>query len=206
MMAMESGKGGVKVMQSSQQTRDDEWSTLLVKVGVSRDRVAFERLFTHFAPLIKGFQFSRGGQSSAPEAADELVQEVMFRVWRKAPSFDPARSSASTWVFTIMRNCRIDALRRNSRQPDTDDSLEVDDIWDDRFDNQPLVHLQQSRSQATVESGLSSLPPEQSHVIEKAYLEGKSHSEISVELGLPLGTVKSRVRLALKKLQSTLVR
>lgn len=193
-------------MQSSPQTRDDEWSTLLVKVGSLQDRVAFERLYAHFAPLIKGFQFSRGGQSSAPEAADELVQEVMFKVWRKAPSFDPSKSSASTWVFTIMRNCRIDALRRSSRQPDTDDSLEVEDIWDESFDNQPLVYLQQSRSQTTVEAGLSSLPPEQSHVIEKAFLEGKSHSEISAELGLPLGTVKSRVRLALKKLQSTLVR
>ncbi|WGL16877.1 sigma-70 family RNA polymerase sigma factor [Microbulbifer bruguierae] len=193
-------------MQSSPQTRDDEWSALLVKVGNSRDRLAFERLFSHFAPLIKGFQFSRGGQSSAPEAADELVQEVMFRVWRKAPSFDPQKSSASTWIFTIMRNCRIDALRRNSRLPDTDDTLEVEDIWDDSQDNQPLIFLQQSRSQNSVAAGLKSLPPEQSHVIEKAYLEGKSHSEISVELGLPLGTVKSRVRLALKKLQSTLVR
>lgn len=206
MAAMESGIGSLKTMQSSPHTRDDEWSVLLVKVGTSRDRVAFERLLAHFAPLIKGFQFSRGGQSSAPEAADELVQEVMFRVWRKAPTFDPGKSSASTWVFTIMRNCRIDALRRNSRQPDTDDSLEVDDIWDENLDNQPLVYLQQSRAQVTVEAGLSSLPPEQSHVIEKAYLEGKSHSEISAELGLPLGTVKSRVRLALKKLQSTLVR
>ncbi|WOX05834.1 sigma-70 family RNA polymerase sigma factor [Microbulbifer pacificus] len=193
-------------MQSSPQTRDDEWSTLLVKVGASQDRMAFERLFGHFAPLIKGFHLSRGGQSSAPEAADELVQEVMLKVWRKAPSFDPSKSSASTWVFTIMRNCRIDALRRSSRQPDTDDTLEVEDIWDESFDNQPLVYLQQSRSQSTVEAGLSSLPPEQSHVIEKAFLEGKSHSEISEELGLPLGTVKSRVRLALKKLQSTLVR
>lgn len=206
MAAMESVKGGLKAMQSSPHARDDEWSALLVKVGTLRDRVAFERLFAHFSPLIKGFQFSRGGQSSAPEAADELVQEVMFRVWRKAPSFDPGKSSASTWVFTIMRNCRIDALRRSSRQPDTDDTLEVEDIWDESFDNQPLVYLQQSRAQVTVETGLSSLPPEQSHVIEKAYLEGKSHSEISAELGLPLGTVKSRVRLALKKLQSTLVR
>ncbi|MCK7597028.1 sigma-70 family RNA polymerase sigma factor [Microbulbifer sp. CAU 1566] len=193
-------------MQPSQQTRDDEWSNLLLKVGRDRDRQAFERLFAHFAPLIKGFQFSRGGQSSAPEAADELVQEVMFRVWRKAPSFDPEKAAASTWVFTIMRNCRIDALRRASRQPDTDDSLEVEDIWDESSDNQPLVYLQQSRNRTSVTEGLSSLPAEQSHVIEKAYLEGKSHSEISAELGLPLGTVKSRVRLALKKLQSTLVR
>ena len=206
MIAKERIQGGSGKVQASPHTRDDEWSGLLIKVGRDHDRKAFEQLFAHFAPLIKGFQISRGGQSSAPEAADELVQEVMFKVWRKAPSFNPEKAAASTWVFTIMRNCRIDALRRNSRQPDTDDSLDVDDIWDESYDNQPLVYLQQSRSQTAVSEGLSTLPADQSHVIEKAYLEGKSHSEISAELGLPLGTVKSRVRLALKKLQSTLVR
>lgn len=207
------GRNGMKhvhsesmIVQASEKTRDDEWSNLLLKVGRHRDRQAFERLFSHFAPLIKGFQFSRGGQSSAPEAADELVQEVMFKVWRKAPSFNPEKAAASTWIFTIMRNCRIDAMRRRGRQPEADDSLNVEDIWDDSQDDQPLVYLQQSRSQSAVANGIESLPPEQSHVIEKAYMEGKSHSEISEELGLPLGTVKSRVRLALKKLQSTIVR
>ncbi|MBN8431360.1 sigma-70 family RNA polymerase sigma factor [Microbulbifer salipaludis] len=206
MLTTERRNSESKIVQASEQTRDDEWSSLLVKVGEHRDRRAFERLFAHFAPLIKGFQFSRGGQSSAPEAADELVQEVMFRVWRKAPSFNPDKAAASTWIFTIMRNCRIDAMRRRGRQPDTDDSLNVEDIWDDSQDDQPLVYLQQSRSQRAVANGMQELPPEQSHVIEKAYMEGKSHSEISEELGLPLGTVKSRVRLALKKLQNTIVR
>jgi len=203
---MKYGYSESTIVQASEKTRDDEWSTLLLKVGRQRDRQAFERLFGHFAPLIKGFQFSRGGQSSAPEAADELVQEVMFKVWRKAPSFNPDKAAASTWIFTIMRNCRIDAMRRKGRQPEADDSLNVEDIWDDSQDDQPLVYLQQSRSRMAVASGIDALPPEQSHVIEKAYMEGKSHSEISEELGLPLGTVKSRVRLALKKLQSTIVR
>lgn len=206
MVATERRHSESTIVQASQQTRNDEWSNLLLKVGQQQDRQAFERLFAHFAPLIKGFQFSRGGQSSAPEAADELVQEVMFKVWRKAPSFSPDKAAASTWIFTIMRNCRIDAMRRRGRQPDTDDSLNVEDIWDDSHDDQPLVYLQQSRNQRTVASGIQDLPPEQIHVIEKAYMEGKSHSEISEELGLPLGTVKSRVRLALKKLQSTIVR
>ncbi|QKX18467.1 sigma-70 family RNA polymerase sigma factor [Microbulbifer sp. YPW1] len=194
------------IVQASDQARNDEWSKLLIRVGRHRDRAAFEQLYCHFSPLIKGFQFSRGGQSSASEAADELVQEVMFKVWRKAPSFNPDKAAASTWIYTIMRNCRIDALRRHGRQPDTDESLNVEDIWDDSQDDQPLIYLQQSRSESAVADGLQSLPPEQSHVIEKAYIEGKSHSEISEELGLPLGTVKSRVRLALKKLQSTIVR
>lgn len=206
MAATNPNQGGASSVQVTDQKRDDEWSGLLVRVGRDRDRQAFERLFGHFAPLIRGFQFSRGGQSSAPEAADELVQEVMFRVWTKAPTYRPEKAAASTWVFTIMRNCRIDALRKSSRQPATDESLNVEDIWDDSQDEQPLVFLQQTRNQHAIAAGLESLPPEQSHVIEKAYVEGKSHSEISEELGLPLGTVKSRVRLALKKLQSTISR
>ena len=186
--------------------RDDNWGELLTSVGKSRDRAAFEQLFQHFAPLIKGFHHSRSTQAFSAEAADELVQEVMFRVWRKAPSFDPGKASASTWIYTIMRNCRIDMLRRNSRHPGGDSEIDVDDIWDESTDNQPLVILQQKRSERDVTEGLRSLPAEQSHVLKKAYMEGKSHSEISAELGLPLGTVKSRVRLALKKLQVSLSR
>ncbi|GAA5524477.1 ECF RNA polymerase sigma factor RpoE [Microbulbifer aestuariivivens] len=185
--------------------RDDDWSLLLVRVGKDQDKRAFEQLFRHFAPLIKGFHYSRNTQAFCAEAADELVQEVMIRVWRKAPSFDPSRASANTWVYTIMRNCRIDMLRRNNRRQDSDSGdIDVDDIWDDTPDTQPLLFLQRKRGEEAVAKGLASLPPEQSHVLEKAYMEGKSHSEISAELGLPLGTVKSRVRLALKKLQASL--
>ncbi|MFI2809716.1 MULTISPECIES: sigma-70 family RNA polymerase sigma factor [Microbulbifer] len=187
------------------QSRDDDWSKLLVLVGSRQDRAAFERLFHHYAPLIKGFHYSRSAQAFSAEAADELVQEVMFRVWRKAASFDPTRASANTWIYTIMRNCRIDMLRRNSRRQDADGGdVEVDDIWDDSPESQPLLVLQHKRSQRDIAEGLRSLPAEQSHVLEKAYMEGKSHSEISNELGLPLGTVKSRVRLALKKLEAIL--
>lgn len=193
-----------KAVQQTQ-TRDDDWSRLLVQVGTHRDRAAFERLFHHYAPLIKGFHYSRSVQAFSAEAADELVQEVMFRVWRKATSFDPARASANTWIYTIMRNCRIDMLRRNSRRQDADGcDVEVDDIWDESPESQPLVVLQHKRSQRDIAEGLRGLPPEQSHVLEKAYMEGKSHSEIAEELGLPLGTVKSRVRLALKKLETIL--
>lgn len=186
------------------ENRNDDWSALLTRVGAERDRAAFERLFRHFAPLIKGFHHSRNTQVLCAEAADELVQEVMFRVWRRAPSFDSRKASASTWIYTIMRNCRIDLLRRNSRHQGADNDIDVDDIWDESTDDQPLVFLQQRRNERDVTEGLRSLPADQSHVLKKAYMEGKSHSEISAELGLPLGTVKSRVRLALKKLQASL--
>ncbi|SHE73159.1 RNA polymerase sigma-70 factor, ECF subfamily [Microbulbifer donghaiensis] len=188
------------------ESRDDDWSELLTLVGAQRDRAAFERLFHHFAPLIKGFHHSRNAQAFSAEAADELVQEVMFRVWRKAPSFDARKASASTWIYTVMRNCRIDMLRRNSRRQHEDGGVDVEDLWDEAPDNQPLLFLQQKRNEQDIAAGLRALPAEQSHVLEKAYMEGKSHSEISAELGLPLGTVKSRVRLALKKLQAILGR
>ncbi|WP_073271170.1 sigma-70 family RNA polymerase sigma factor [Microbulbifer donghaiensis] len=196
--------GGDRVQ--APESRDDDWSELLTLVGAQRDRAAFERLFHHFAPLIKGFHHSRNAQAFSAEAADELVQEVMFRVWRKAPSFDARKASASTWIYTVMRNCRIDMLRRNSRRQHEDGGVDVEDLWDEAPDNQPLLFLQQKRNEQDIAAGLRALPAEQSHVLEKAYMEGKSHSEISAELGLPLGTVKSRVRLALKKLQAILGR
>lgn len=182
--------------------RDDNWSGLLERVATSQDQTAFAALFEHFAPLIKGFcQMHASGLSG--ENAEELVQEVMFKVWQKAPSFDARKSAASTWVFTIVRNTRIDYLRKNSKHTtNIVDGLEADDIWDESLDHQPFVYLQQARDTENVRDFLSTLPEDQSHCLKKVYMEGKSHTEISEELNLPLGTVKSRVRLGLKKLQS----
>ncbi|MCO1336040.1 sigma-70 family RNA polymerase sigma factor [Microbulbifer sp. OS29] len=191
----------VKLLQRENQ----DWSTLLTKVGHERDRQAFEQLFRHFAPLIKGFHHNRTTQAISAEAADELVQETLLKVWRKAPSFDASRASASTWIFTIMRNTRIDMLRRSGRHKSAD-IIEAVDVWDETPEHQPLIFLQRRRNEREIAESLHSLPTEQSHVLEKAYMEGKSHSEISTELALPLGTVKSRVRLALKKLQARLAK
>jgi RNA polymerase sigma-70 factor (ECF subfamily) len=192
-------------VKASQDFKDD-WSRLLTQVGAQRDRQAFERVFQHFAPLIKGFHHSRSTQALNAEAADELVQEVMLKVWHKAPRFDQGKASASTWIFTIMRNCRIDMLRRNQRHQNRDNDVDVADIWDENLESQPLLFLQHKRNERDIADGLSALPAEQCHILEKAYMEGKSHSEISEELRLPLGTVKSRVRLAMKKLQARFVR
>ncbi|MFA0810220.1 sigma-70 family RNA polymerase sigma factor [Microbulbifer epialgicus] len=185
---------------------EDDWSALLMQVGTQRDRQAFERVFRRFAPLIKGFHHSRSTQALNSETADELVQEVMLKVWHKAPSFDRGKASASTWIYSIMRNCRIDMLRRNQRHRHRDGDIDVADIWDETLESQPLLFLQQKRNERDIADGLRALPAEQSHILEKAYMEGKSHSEISEELRLPLGTVKSRVRLAMKKLQARFVR
>lgn len=190
-------------MQLSEK-REDNWSQLLFKVGKERDERAFAQLFEHFAPLIKGFCLSNSTHSLPGEAADELVQEVMVKVWTKAPSYDPLKAAASTWVFTVMRNCRIDMIRRNARHVNQMDAIEVDDIWDETTDNQPYVRLQQSKDEMRIGESLALLPVEQRQALTQVYMQGKSHSEIAEESGLPLGTVKSRVRMGLKKLQTNL--
>lgn len=191
-----------KNLINSKHHRDDEWSVLLEKVATQRCQAAFSELFKHFAPLIKGFCVSNISGINT-DNSDELVQEVLLKVWRKAESFDAKKSSASTWIFTVMRNTRIDYLRKHSKHStNVVDGLEADDVWDESLDHQPFVYLQQSRDTRLAREQLKTLPIEQADCLRKVYLEGKSHSEISQELELPLGTVKSRVRLGLKKLQA----
>ena len=179
--------------------RDDNWSQLLQRVATDQDRRAFAQLFEHFAPLIKGFCLAKPAANQSPSLADELVQEVMIKVWQKAGTFDPRKASASTWIYTLARNCRIDLLRRGNRhiaQP-----LETDDIWDAEDEATPVTHLQRVRDASLIQQACGTLPPEQRKVIKKVFVEGKTHVEAAEELALPLGTVKSRVRLALKKLE-----
>jgi len=185
----------------SHKVREDSWSKLLTRIAGDRSEAAFAELFNHFAPLIKGF-CQTNMAFLTPEAAEELVQEVMIKVWQKSSDFDASRASASTWIFTITRNARIDYLRKHSKHDVNSQSLETEDIWDEAADNQPFVYLQKNREEQEIDGFLKSLPAEQSRCIEKVYLEGKSHTEIAEELDLPLGTVKSRVRLGLKKLQT----
>ena len=186
--------------------REDNWSKLLTRVGQTRDQEAFELLFAHFAPMIKGFYLANPNQSLPGEAADELVQEVMFKVWTKAPWYDAGKAAASTWIFAVMRNGRVDMIRRNSRHRIDCADVDVDDIWDEELDHQPFLRLQQSRNEDLIQASFASLPPDQKQALSQVYRQGKSHSEIAAETGLPLGTVKSRVRMGLKKLQAALVR
>ncbi len=177
------------------ESRADEWSELLTKVGSSKDRDAFTRLFEHFAPLLKGFLMK--GSNIGHEMAEELAQEAMIKVWRRADSFNSRKSSASTWIYTIARNCRIDWVRREIRRQR---DIHADDLYEPGDDNPSQISLAQIRNQRTVRESLDALPQEQVEVISKIYFEGKTHSEVSEELSLPLGTVKSRIRLALKRL------
>lgn len=177
-------------------TRTDEWSECLTLIARHRDRAAFTRLFRHFAPLMRAFALS--GSRLSANHADELVQEIMLKVWQKAAAFDAEKAAASTWIYTIARNCRIDLFRRMQK---FDTPLAADDVFGEQESEEAFMVLHQKRSADRIRGLIKELPIEQAQILAKLYMEGKTHAEVSEELNLPLGTVKSRVRLALQKLQ-----
>jgi RNA polymerase sigma-70 factor (ECF subfamily) len=177
-------------------TEQTVYSARIVSIAQHGDKAAFAELFSFYAPRIKGF-FMRGGM--APGQAEELAQETMLMVWRKAALFDPARASASTWIFTIARNLRIDAIRREGYPAqylleDPEPELEPS----------PSDGLLKAESEERIRIALKSLSPDQVNVIHLHYFDEKPHSEIARALNLPLGTVKSRLRLAMRRLRSLL--
>lgn len=178
------------------ESRNDEWSQCLLLMAEHQDRAAFTRLFRHFAPLMKAF--AHAGSTFSGNHADELVQEVMLKVWQKAGAFNPKKASASTWIYTIARNCRTDMYRRLQK---FDTPLSAEDVTDNIESEEAFVQLHQRRDAERVRQLMTDLPVDQKQILAKVYMEGKSHSEVAAELDIPLGTVKSRVRLALQKLQ-----
>lgn len=166
-------------------------------VALRGDRGAFALLFAHFAPRIKAYGRRLG---ASDETAEELVQEAMLLVWRRAPQYDPQKAAASTWIFTIARNRYIDGIRRQ-RRPEIDPN---DPVLVPSPEPQADATLQARQQDARLHEAMHALPEEQIRLVRLSYFEGKSQSEIAGDLGLPLGTVKSRLRLALKKLRSTL--
>ena len=182
---------------------DDEINTWMRAVAETADRPAFAALFRHFAPRIKGFLMRAGADDAL---AEDLAQEAMAALWRRAASFDPARAQVSTWVYTIARNLRIDHHRRTAGG-----SVEAPDDWDP--EQQPadahltpdeLLHAAQ-RSRGVLHA-LAELPPEQSQVLRLSFFDEHPHGRIAQDLGIPLGTVKSRIRLAVTQLRRILER
>ena len=170
---------------------------LMRLVAANRDKAAFAALFGHFGPRVKAYLIRSG---SAPDSAEELAQEAMAMVWRKAESFDPAQASVSTWIFTIARNKRIDAYRRLNRpELDENDPALVPDA-----PTSPDEAYADGQVSEAIRAAVKTLPAEQAEMLKKAFFEDKAHSEIAAETGLPLGTVKSRLRLAIGRMRKQL--
>lgn len=172
-----------------------DWSDCVVAIARAQDRAQFALLFEHFAPRLKAF-FMRLGV--VPGTAEDLAQDVMLTVWRKADYFDPQRASASTWIFTIARNLRIDMKRREH------DPRLLDELARQVEDDDPGDHVASRQSEDRLRTALARLPGEQADVIRLSFFEDRPHGEIASLLQIPLGTVKSRVRLAMLRLRAAM--
>ena len=181
-------KDGSPVME----TDETPWVAHVRRVQERQDQEAFAELFAHFAPRVKAFLLKSG---ASPTLAEECTQDVMATLWHKAHMFDPERASVATWIFTIARNRKIDMIRRQ-RRPEPEELP-----WgpEPEPDQAEVITLQQET--ARLSAALSELPEKQRELIEHAYFGDLSHSEIAERTGLPLGTIKSRIRLALERLR-----
>lgn len=175
----------------------DRLNELLLRVAATGDRDAFNALFAFFAPRIKGYLMRIG---TAADLAEDLAQEALLKVWRKARLFDPSKASAATWIFTIARNLRIDAARRASKP-----ALDAEDpAFAQEEEPRADVLLERAHRDEKIREAFQSLPPAQYEVVRLHFVEDAPHSEIAERLNLPLGTVKSRLRLAFGKIRKEL--
>lgn len=168
------------------------WVASVVSIAQHQDQKAFAEVFRHFAPRVKAFLIKSGADESL---AEECMQDVMATLWHKAHMYDPSRASVATWIFTIARNRKIDLLRRYAR-PEPEELPWGPEQEPDQAD---VIALHQESTKLA--DAIRKLPPKQRELIERAYFGDLTHSEIAAETGLPLGTIKSRIRLALERLR-----
>ncbi|TBR38453.1 sigma-70 family RNA polymerase sigma factor [Marinomonas agarivorans] len=175
----------------------------MAAIANQRDKQALSRVFDFYAPKIHSFCLA--SHPGATLMADDITQEVMIKIWNKAHTFNPNTASLTTWIFTIARNARIDYLRKNGRHQS---NIDPEFIWDNIVDEDVDLfrEAQREKDKKMIAEGLAQLPNEQRQVLVKVYLEGKTHIEAAQDLGIPLGTIKSRVRLALNKLSICIAR
>ena len=187
------------VVNNVDKGKADTFATCLDRVASQRCTESFSTLFQYFGPRIKAY-FVRLGAD--PASAEELTQDTMLLVWRRAETYQRSKAGVSTWMFTIARNRYIDA---KCRRVGPTELLPVDDLWpvleDDAMPTDEQADLILRGGELRL--SMAQLPAAQAEVIEKAYFEDKSHQEIATELGVPVGTVKSRIRLALQRLHAS---
>jgi RNA polymerase sigma-70 factor (ECF subfamily) len=176
----------------------EELASLVARVAAAGDKQAFAVLFRFYAPRLKSFL---GRQGFGEIECEDLVQETMLSIWRRAASFDPVKAGVSTWIYTIARNLGIDRWRREGRASTWCELVAADDV-----DPDPSVEARMiaSQSESRVRDALTKLPDEQAAVIRMTFYGEDAQAEIARMLGIPLGTVKSRVRLALVRLRKTM--
>lgn len=172
-----------------------QWVVRMAAIAQDQDQDAFAEIFRHFAPRVKAFLIKSGAN---PSLAEECMQDVMATLWRKAHMYDPSRASVATWIFTIARNRKIDLLRRYAR-PDPEELPWGPEQAPEAAD---VMALQQDTTRLT--EALNKLPEKQRELIRHAYYGDLTHSEIAIATGLPLGTIKSRIRLALERLRHSM--
>jgi RNA polymerase sigma-70 factor (ECF subfamily) len=185
------------ILVSSSQAQDEDDHELVQRVACNRDRAAFRCLFLRFGSRVKALMIRSGADTSM---AEDLVQDVMLILWRKAELYSPERGSVAAWVFTIARNLRIDRLRRQSPQAYDD----IDDLDLESPDASGEEEVNVRQQSMLVSEAVSQLPPDQKRVIELSFIYDMPQADIAQELGVPLGTVKSRMRLAYGKLRERL--
>jgi RNA polymerase sigma-70 factor (ECF subfamily) len=196
-----SARNEVELDQAGQQhaaaNAKTDFAGLIEKIAESQDRDAFAALFAHFAPRLKGYLLRLGASDGQ---AEEVLQEALLTVWRKAHLFDRKKAAASTWIFTIARNRRIDILRKKKfPEIDAEDPSLVPDA--PRAPDEEVIEAHEG---AAVRVALEKLPDEQRELVRLAFYNGWSNSKIAADTNLPLGTVKSRLRLAFSRLRNEL--
>ncbi len=169
---------------------------LLTRVGRDKDRASFVRLFQYFAPRVKSYLLKHGADNAQ---AEEIVQNTFITVWEKAAHYAPEKSAASTWIFTIARNKRIDMLRREKHF-----TAGIDDLPQEMVSYTPEEKYADASTIKTLNTAIGTLPEDQARLLRMAFFEDKSHHAIAEQTKIPLGTVKSRIRIALAKLKKAL--
>jgi RNA polymerase sigma-70 factor (ECF subfamily) len=195
LVAVPREEGAVNLMSPRAPASADDLKLWVRALARDRDRAAFARLFDHFAPRLISY-FVRAG--IAREAAEEIAQDTMIVVWTKSPLYDPGQAGVATWIFTIARNMRVDRARRDSRRF----AVEAHGVGAEDIASSGEDFVLADERDARVRRVIASLPADQATVVQLSFFSEKAHPAIARELGIPLGTVKSRLRLAAARIRA----